>query len=498
MKQKPTYQVGKTPQEQTAAETPRTSAPGVQHQFWGTYGYWLGDPERRYGRLQSAQNIPAHTKLEMLRDPVIAMTMGFIGATLVKAKRVIECVDEPKRRFFEAMFRRWEQEFILQAAMAVALGSCGLIKRFAFERPQPSEIEAAPVWTAAATPYIVRGFDAVYPVGTSPKFDNKGREFLGIETQDGTVDVFYSLWLTLGQARAFGAYGGSGRLENVYKHWWIKNFGWDLYLVWLQKNANPAVKVEHPPGKDSAGKSHQAIALGTGDSLRSGATVAVPSSVYKMVDQLSGDERLAAVKKWTVEFLESSSRVGQFHEMENQCDDKIALGMLLPPQAIMDVTGGDLGGPTSADKLTKLAETLLLMDAADIDRHVNDYVFPAVERANFAPGSPRVRVRTVELEQDSRTMLFEIVKVLLGKMGADTGEFDLVEALRRLDLPVVAQDGGTGEDGGVGLEAAGHTSRIISVACPLCGHDGAERYDDHGGLCVCQGCGKTFDPVAWL
>jgi len=419
----------------------------VQHQFWGTYGYWLGDPERRYGRLQSARNIPAHTKLEMLRDPVIAMTMGFIGATLVKARRVVECTDEGKRRFFEAMFRKWEQEFVLQASMAVALGSCGLIKRFAFERPQPMEIDAAPVWTAAATPYIVKGFDAVYPLGTSPKFDNKGREFLGIETQDGTVDVFYSLWLTLGQARAFGAYGGSGRLENIYKHWWIKNFGWDLYLVWLQKNANPAVLAEYPPGKDSAGKSHQAIALGTGDSLRSGATVAVPSSVYSTVDQMSDTERVTTVKKWAVSFLESSNRVTQFHEIENQCDDKIALGMLVPPQAIMNVTGGDLGGPTSADKLTDLAATLLLMEAADVDRHVNDYVFPAVERANFAPGSPRVRVRTTGLARDDRAMLFEIVKVLLGRMGADTGEFDLGEALRRLDMPVMAQ----GDETGVGM-----------------------------------------------
>lgn len=496
MEQKPTYKVGKTPQGQTAAGTPRTSAPGVQHQFWGIYGYWLGDAERRYGRLQSSRNIPAHTKLEMLRDPVIAMAMGFIGATLVKAKRVIECTDESKQRFFEAMFQKWEQEFILQAAMAVALGSCGLIKRFAFETPQPAEIGAAPVWTAAATPYIITGFDAVYPVSSSPKFDNKGRVFQGIETPDGAVDVFYSLWLTLGQARAFGAYGGSGRLENVYKHWWIKNFGWDLYLVWLQKNANPAVKVEHPPGKDSKGKSHQATAIATGDSLRSGATVAVPSSVYKTVDQLSGDERMAAVKKWTVEFLESSSRVGQFNEMENQCDDKIALGMLLPPQMIMDVTGGDLGGPTSADKLMELAEALLLMEAADVDRHVNDYVFPAVERANFAPNSPRVRVRTTGLAKDSRVWLFEIVKTLLGRMGGDTGGFDLGEALRRLDMPVAAQ--GEGPEGSEGVGLTAHTPRPVSVTCPLCGHEGVEQYDDHGGLCICQGCGQAFDPVAWL
>lgn len=439
MESKPEYHVGKTPQGQVAAETPATSAPGVQHQFWGAYGYWLGDAERRYGRLQASRSLPEATKLEMLRDPIIALAMGFIGATLVKASRVIECVDEPKRRFFEAMFRAWEREFIIQASMAVALGSCGLIKKFAFDVPQPQEIDAEPVWTSAAIPYVITGFDQCYPVTSTPRFDNKGRAFQGMNTADGPVDVFYSLWLTLGQARAFGAYGGSGRLENVYKHWWIKNFGWDLYLVYLQKNANPAVKVEYPAGT-TEGKSHRDIALATGDSLRSGATVAIPSELYKTVDQMSGDENLANVRKWAVAFLESNTSVERFHEIENQCDRKMCLGMFLPYQAVMEVSGGDLGGPTSADKLTELAEELLLMDAADVDRHLNDYAFPAVDRANFAPGSPRVRVRTVGLEQDSRGQLLEILKTVLSRQDTDASVFDLPAGLERLGMPVV--DGG--------------------------------------------------------
>jgi len=433
---KPTVQVGKTPQSQIATETPTTTAPGVQHQFFGAYGYWLGDSERRYGRLQSARNLPEKTKLEMLRDPVIALAMGFITSSLVKANRVIECTDESKRLFFEAMFRGWEQEFIIQSSMAVALGSCGLIKRWSFEVPQPQEIDAPAVWSATATPYIIRGFDQAYPITTTPRFDDKGRQFQGMFIADGEIDVFFSLWITMGQARAFGAYGGSGRLENVYKDWWPKQFGRDLYLVWLQKQINPATKVGYPPGS-TGGKKHQDIALATGDSVRSGATVALPSDMYRIVDQMTGDERLSAVNKWTLEFLESSRSIGQFYELDDHHDAKMSLGMLLPPQMYLNVKQSALGGPTTADVLTKLAEDLLMMDAADIDRHVNDYVFAPVARANFPPDSPRVRVRTVGLTSEIRSQLFEIIKGLLGRADVDPSSIDVQEGLRRLGVPIV-------------------------------------------------------------
>jgi hypothetical protein len=458
---KPNVRVGETPQRQTAAETPRTSAPGVQHQFFGAYGYWLGDSERRYGRLRLARSLPTPTKLEMLRDPVIALAMGFIGATLVKAKRVVECTDESKRRFFEAMFRAWEREFTLQAAMAVALGSCGLIKRFAFEVPQPQEIGADPVWTSAAMPYVVKGFDAAYPVGSSARFGPKGRHFRGMDTPDGPVDEFYSLWLTLGQARAFGAYNGSGRLENVYKHWWLKNFSTDLYLVFLQKNINPAAKVKYPPGVTKDGKSHQEIAKETGDSVRSGATVAMPSTLYTtMSSTAAGEERLSAVPQWAIDFLETNADVGRFHEVEDQCDAKIALGMLIPPQAFLNVKQSALGGPTTSDVLSRLAEELLLMDAADIDRHVNDYVFPAVERANFPPNSPRVRVRTVGLEPENREDLVKIVDSLLGRLDVSPDAFDLPEALRRLGMPVAGGEEEKEKQVGGGMAATDQGSGV--------------------------------------
>jgi hypothetical protein len=428
--------VGKAPEGQIIAETPATSAPVAQHHYWGIYGYWLGDAERRYGRLTSARAIPIKVKLEMLRDPIIGMAMGFITATLAKATRVIECADGQKRRFFEVMFRAWEQEFIDQAALAVALGSVGLIKRFAFQVPKPKDQSAAPVWTSTTAPFIVRGFDLCYPVDCTPRFDTRRRHFEGISTPDGNIDVFYSLWITRGKARAFGAYEGSGRLEDAYNDWWYKYFGRDLYMVHLQKERNPAVVAKYPPGT-TKGTSHRDIALATGDSVRSGATVALSSLPYKTVDTM-GSETFTNAQRWDLSFLRTEGDSGSFHATDDHHDAKMSIAMMLPPQVYMNVKQSALGGPTTAEVLTDLAEDLLLLDAKTIiDDPLNLYVFPAVDRANFPSGSPPVTIRTTELSQESRARLLEIMKSMVSR--ADTSPpVDVREGLRRLGIPVLS------------------------------------------------------------
>ncbi|MBN2003055.1 MAG: hypothetical protein JXA21_06830 [Anaerolineae bacterium] len=428
--------VGKTPQGQTVIETPRTSAPSDKV-WWGAAASILTDPLRRYGKLRANRDVPVWVKLEMLYDPVLAMASGFTGAMLVKAHREIKCADEDKRRFFEAVFRHWEHEFILQVNMAIALGAVGLIKRFAFRVPRPLRPEDPPVWTSNVIPYIIEGFDAVHPLGSSPQFGEKGHIFQGMHTPDGKVDVFFTLWLTLNQARVFGAYQGSGRLDNCYRDWWFKHFGGDMYIISLQKEADRVVQVDYPPGSDENGVPYRDTAVTIGNQVRGGATVALPSEVYTMYDPISGEERLSAVRKWALQFLEGSKSFDAFHELDDHHDRKMALGYLLPPQAVLDVTGGDLGGPTSADKLTRLAEELLLVDAADIDRHVNDYVFAPMERANFPEDSPPVTVETTGLAQTNLEQLFELVKLLLP---SKPQYFNLLDGLERLNMPVQDED----------------------------------------------------------
>lgn len=439
-------QLGRTPQKQIVAETPEEMPQVSAARSWGSAG-WLGDPGRRYGQLVSSRYVPMRTKLEMLQDPVIAFTMGYITSVLTRARYRIECADEGKRRFFEAMYGAIHREFTLQAAPAIALGALGLIKKFEFAVPSPMEVGDPPVWTSEVLPYTLVSFDQIYPAGARPLFKNN--RFTGIERGNGpTVDVFYALWLTRGREEAFGNYMGKGRLDNCYRHWWIKQFGLDLYVVYLQKNIDRVIMVLHPPGgienvEGEIVQSYKDAAKETGDAVRSGATVTLPSTVYETVD-LTGEERLSAVRKWAIEFLEGTQNVGAFHEMEDHLDQKISLGMFIPPQAYLNVKQSALGGPTTADVLSKIAERLLLIDAVGLDIHLNEYAFPIVDRANFPPGSPPVRKVTYGLADEDLATLRTIIRLLMGRPDVDVSQFDLEEGLTRLGLPVAVEEEGGG------------------------------------------------------
>jgi len=207
----------------------------------------------------------------------------------------------------------------------------------------------------------------------------------------------------------------------------------------MQKEANRVVEVRYPPGKDSkTGKSNQELALSTGDLVRSGATVAIPSETYVTVG-MDGEERQSSIQKWAMQFLEGAGSFDKFHEMEDHHDKKMSMGFFLPPQALLNVTGGQLGSVTSAEALGDIAQELLMQDSADIDRHVNKYVFPAIGRANFPPDSPRVIVETVGLDPDNSVALLEVIKALIGQ-SPDVEYFDMRGAMERLEFPLKSEE----------------------------------------------------------
>lgn len=426
--------LGKTPQKQVQVEVPAVAAPDISSSYrsrFGIYGYWLGDSEKRYGRLTSSNKIPVHVKLEMLKHPVIAIAQGFITSAFVRAHREIECADEQKKAFFEAMVSVWEVEFWQQASLAVALGSLGFVKRLAFAVPEADP----PAWTQTTTPYIAKSLDVLYPVTTTPKFLNDRRTFDGMETPGGRVDVLHSLWLTMNKHLSFGDYRGVGRLDAAYSDWWFQAFGRDLFLVWMQKMLDPNIVVEYPPGEGPDGKSNQDTALAVADSMRSGMSLALSSEPYKMPGAM-GEEKMTAVKKWDARFLEAGSRVDEFTKIEDQKDARMALAMLIPPQAFMDVKQSALGGPTTADVLRQLADELLLQDARTVDNHLNLYLFPQIERTNFTPDSPPVTIRTVALDAESKASLAALLDRLLSRADIDwSGLVDLAAVVDRLGFP---------------------------------------------------------------
>lgn len=417
---------GITPQGQVVVENRETTAPSMRASQW-SWTALLDSPVERYGVYTSPRYIKDQTKLNMLYDPVLSMAVGFTGAALIKATRVIECEDEDKRVFFENLFSIWEEEFMLQANMAIALGSVGLVKKWRFVSPESLGA------TGNVDPFVIVGFDQCYPLTSYPRFDAKRRVFEGIDTEDGHIDRFYSLWLTIGKEMAFGDYAGWGRLSSAYNDWWTKSMIRDNYIISMQKTASPSVSVSYPPGKEEkSDKDNQAIARAVGDAVQAGSTVAIPSNVYENENE-DETKSLSNIRKWSVEFIQPGNSIKNFPELENHHNRLIALAYLLPPQAVMDVTGGDLGGPTSADKLTRLAEELLMQDAAAIDRHINKYVFPDISNANFPSDSPPVTIKTTGLDSASTEHIMELLKIALPEKPA---LFSVPDALKAINMPV--------------------------------------------------------------
>ncbi len=453
--------MGQTPQGQVRLETPQyrlrqiTDATGSYPGWFRSAGaFGLSSPLTRYGgQLRPALKMPMNVRLEMLADPVIQLALAFASANLVDSVYTIRCADAAKQRFFEAMYAGLHRPFMAQAAMAIALGSLGLIKRFAFEVPAaPDPEDTDPTWNGAATPYIITKFESLYPDGTRPEFDDDGRTFAGITTPDGeSVDVEFALWLTRGRALAFGSYYGFGRVQVAYPDWWLKQFGRDLTVVHWQKNLDQAVVVRHPEGEvvDENGTvlaTYQAVAQDVGDAIRGGATVTMPSTPYSVPDPATGEKKYVGTPMWDLEFKGGVEHVEAFHQIEDHRDARLALAMLLPSQAFMQVQQSSLGGPTTADVLTELAEKLLLMDAAEIDDHLNRYVFPQVERANFPPESPPVAKVTERLSSENRALMEQIVVALASVLDSPVQRlFDVPAAMERVGLPVVEEPKGPGE-----------------------------------------------------
>lgn len=516
----PTVQAGKTPQGQVQVTTPSAILPQITGNWGQMVNLLGGTPGSRYGTLQFGSRISMSTKLKMLSDPVIAFAVAYISAKLVRAEYKIECADPEIQAFFEAMYSAWHREFMLQASLAVSLGCVGLIKKLDFERPRPIEPGGEEPWPHAVTPYICTGFDQVGPVGAYATFDQETREFTGFEYSGGKVDRIYALWLTIGRHLAFGKYSGWGRLNNSYKSWWLGEFDYDQLAVHIQKYVDRVMLVGFPSGKDDDGNEMQDVAIRIGDQARAGATVALPSGVYPVYDENLGSDKLTAIRKWTIGLLEGAENVSAFTGLADHTDSRKAMGMLVPYQTFQAVRQSSLGGPTTADVLGTLATALLIDDATEIDMHVNQYVFPDILHWNYGPDAPPVTKTTTGLHEADRKELFELLKLLMGNMNSDaSSRVDAAGLIHDLGIPEQEADSvpapapepdeeSTDEEPeteqagpqyfAVSPDAyvPGHNGELINRPCPLdgCLGEQAVQFADHGGLCICTTCQRTYDP----
>jgi hypothetical protein len=145
-----------------------------------------------------------------------------------------------------------------------------------------------------------------------------------------------------------------------------------------------------------------------------------------------------------------------------------------------------------------------------IKKAVEYWVLPVglvLEWPDLDPSDERVEAETRRFNTEALSTAYES-----GWMGRDEARRE-ANRLKVFQIEVEEETGeGEGPEASAGAEeeeeegkalrpgpdqvmiAKSHAPRLVLMTCPLCGHNEGDQYTDHGGLVVCRGCGRTYDP----
>lgn len=415
----------------------------------------LGDPSTRIGALTSSRRVATSVKLEMLCDYRVALAQARVSAPLISAPWRIECADESKRAFFEAVWAPLHRAFMLQAVMAIPMGAVGLLKRLEFQQPQATEAQRAEgvaPWNSQASPLILTGTDLLYPPYVAPHFD-KSDHFDGIELTQlsaggrKVIPIEYSLWLTRGLAEAFGDYQGMGRLVYCYRPWWDSMFTLDLRTRFGEKYLDPALIISYPPGATKDGsdpsltsQTNRLRAIQVGNAYRSGATVALPSDPYIN----STDGSFTNIPRWGIKVAEAPQQLGEFDKQDTHQTNALFMGYLMPPQSITDAKAGGLigSGKSVVETLSDMVLAMSILEWQNIAAHVNEYMIKPMERWNFPADSPPARLVGTgpngrpDFQDEDMSPLLDMVQKLASRPDVDMAWLDVQKAGERFGWPI--------------------------------------------------------------
>src|SRR5574342_408781 len=270
-------------------------------------GSWVnwGDMADVLGQPFSATKIPL-SKLELMRrDPMISFGLMFCKVPIIRAKWKIESTDPQRAAFIENALKLIYGRFCLAYLNCLDFGYSPIVKRFEYANPDwtyidPATDEEKLVWPEKNVQALIwKPFIALNPRKATPKFNSKG-EFAGIDHAPGSgwqygafsgnsgrpadIPLDWALWATNEKDSEFGSLYGYPRTGYAYRYWWSYWYKFGLSDRAFEKWGDPPFVVFHPADEGAEDEDGNKIdfgqeALNTAEQLRSGANVAMPSSV---------------------------------------------------------------------------------------------------------------------------------------------------------------------------------------------------------------------------
>lgn len=351
------------------------------------------DPER----------ITMRQREQMRRDPMIALGLHFIRTPLMNADWHIESSDPQVAEFAHQALRRIYPTLVLQMLLSLEYGYAPIVKRYELAKPDWSyrddKGKEQPVWPSKNVSAVVWNEPRVLPPrGAKPLFTDNGDEFAGIEHTVVTdakgealkIPATHSLWVTNEREQSLGDWYGYPRTGYALRYWWSYWYRWLLGDRHFEQDADPPLVVYTPeklvpdPSNPTGDPiSAQDLGIQIGSSLRDGATISMPSTVYES----EVDGRPTGVQMWRAEFLRGGENMAAFQGSFDYLDKMKIRSLLVPEQAIIGV-GGQPGQGTSQGRSVAatygaaFAESeALLMN--HIDQHINEFMLPDLVAQNF-------------------------------------------------------------------------------------------------------------------
>jgi hypothetical protein len=199
-----------------------------------------------------------------------------------------------------------------------------------------------------------------------------------------------------------------------------------------------------------------------------------------------GDLFVLAATAW----IESIAGIINRHAIPRLIKMNVFPGITGMPKLVPDPLGlPDLAA--IAEYVNKLVDKEVLTPDDELERHLRQ-IADLPQRIEPEEGED-VKKRGDRGNIDKTSLLLSRLRnslepmVNAGLLGLDEYNAMLMPTLDKLRGDILRNN--------ESVQLSKHIGEVVEMACPFCGHDQAELFKDHGGLCVCKQCLSTFDPV---
>lgn len=460
------------------SRVPSTQLQTQQWINWTSMSDVLGQPF-------DTTRIPLSKLEQMRRDSMLAFGLSLCKVPLVRAPWYIKSSDPQRASFIDGALRKIYGRFILAYTNSFDFGFSAMVKRFEYGVPDWTYVDyesggetggnsdgvagaERDVWPDKGVQALLwKPFMALSPRIAVPHWNSQG-EFAGIDyTAGGGIGAFgtsgsagfpwsngssgtttskptnragdipmdWALWATNEKDSVFGSLWGYPRLGYAYRYWWSYWYKFGLADRAFEKWADPPVQVHYPAdsGLDVHGNpvDFGDVALGVAEQLRSGANIAMPSSVIR-----SDMDRATNVREWEAEQMDSTVNFDALNTTFEYLDVQKLRSIMVPEQAVIEGKGGTSSRNVAATMGDLFQESQSVV-MQEIDDLINRYMIPQLLEANFGPGGATcTKVTTGFDPQDIETMRL----IVTGFANTDPGKLpvDLRELMIRLGIPLLS------------------------------------------------------------